>query len=342
VAALPEPTGQARIARLLIQHAEIHHLDVPGLLRRVRLSREALADPDARVPRRACLALWQLVIDGIPDPNLGLGMGMSRRTGDHGLVGYTLRFSRTLGESLERLMRYDRLIAEWLRVEVRRAATTAEIVVHTGLGFETLRQAVDAQLAGLVGLAREITQTNLAPVEVRLPYHGNGDFSEHRAFFRAPLLFDAPEPAIVLRAEDLDRPNPPAEEALARYLDALADQALERLDPEASFTARVRQEITVQLGRGRPSIARVSRHLYMSPRSLQRRLHDEGMTWERLLESLRQESAEQLLRKPNLSVAEVACLLGYADSGAFIRAFRRWRGVPPRAFRAAAGGHSAS
>ena len=336
--ALPEPTGLARMALGLAKQAESFGLDGRALLRKAGLDPDFLTDPDSRVPRRAHMSLWQQITDAVPDSCVGLRVGMRRRTADYGLVGYTLRFSRTLGEAMERLTRYDRLLAEWLRVETRREADTTVIAVRSGPGFESLRQVVDAHLASLVGLAREITQTNLAPVEMRLPYHGNGDFSEHRAFFRAPLLFDASEPAIVLRTEDLDRPNPPAEEALAHYLDALADQALERLDPEASFTARVRQEVTVQLGRGRPSIAMVSRHLYMSPRSLQRRLHDEGMTWEKLLESLRQETAEQLLRKPDLSVAEVACLLGYADSGAFIRAFRRWRGIPPRAYRSATGG----
>ena len=333
---LPEPTGLARIALLLVHAAQARGLDGLTLLRQARLDPEALADPDARIPRRSMLALWTRINAAIPDPTFGLRLGMGRRVADYGLVGYTLRFSRTLGESLERLARYDRLIAEWLRVEIRRDASAAVVTVRTGPGFETLRQAVDSQLASLVSLAREVTQSSLVPIEVRLPYHAEGDFSEHRAFFRAPLTFEARDPAVILRPGDLDRPNPPAEEALTHYLDELAHQALDRLDPETSFAARVRQAISVELGRGRLGIATVSRHLHVSPRSLQRRLHEEGMTWESLLASLRQETAELLLGKPDLSVAEVACLLGYSDSGAFIRAFRRWRGVPPSAFRHAA------
>jgi AraC-like DNA-binding protein len=83
-----------------------------------------------------------------------------------------------------------------------------------------------------------------------------------------------------------------------------------------------------------PDIERIARRLAMTPRTLQRRLRQEETSFAAVLEELRRDMAPSLLREGRMSVSEVAFLLGYEDPSSFQRAFRRWFGVSPRAFRA--------
>jgi AraC-like DNA-binding protein len=97
----------------------------------------------------------------------------------------------------------------------------------------------------------------------------------------------------------------------------------------------VRQVVSVLLGRRYPDIQLVAHTMLTSPRTLQRRLRSAGLTYARLVAEARRASAERLLAEPGRTVADVARMLGYSDPAHFTRAFQRWTGISPRAFRAA-------
>lgn len=77
----------------------------------------------------------------------------------------------------------------------------------------------------------------------------------------------------------------------------------------------------------------LARHLAMSPRTLQRRLADEGVSYQELLEAARKEAAGRYVRESTLSISEVAYLVGYSEPAPFHRAFKRWYGITPELFR---------
>jgi AraC-like DNA-binding protein len=104
----------------------------------------------------------------------------------------------------------------------------------------------------------------------------------------------------------------------------------------------VRQVVTVLLGRRCPDIHLVADTMLTSPRTLQRRLQSAGLTYAHLVAEARRASAERLLAEPKLTIAEVGRMLGYSDPAHFTRAFQRWTGVSPRAFRVALAGAESS
>jgi AraC-like DNA-binding protein len=104
----------------------------------------------------------------------------------------------------------------------------------------------------------------------------------------------------------------------------------------------VRQAVAVLLGRRCPDIHLVADTMLTSPRTLQRRLHSAGLTYAHLVAEARRASAERLLAEPKLTIAEVGRMLGYSDPAHFTRAFQRWTGVSPRAFRASLAGAESS
>lgn len=109
----------------------------------------------------------------------------------------------------------------------------------------------------------------------------------------------------------------------------LSPSALQEPDVGAS----VRQIVVTLLSDGHPDIRRVAASACMSARTLQRRLHAEGLTFGRVVARARFEEARRLLADPARKVIDVALDLGYSDPAHFTRAFRRWAGIAPRRFR---------
>ena len=106
--------------------------------------------------------------------------------------------------------------------------------------------------------------------------------------------------------------------------------------PRSSFLERVRVAVANALVHGRPTIRTIARVVHASPRTLQRRLRQQGTTYATLIDSVRRERTERLVTAGNLSITEIAFLAGFTDIGGFRRAYMRWTGVTPS--RARAGG----
>jgi AraC-like DNA-binding protein len=334
---LSEPSGLARGALMHLEQAT--RLGVPRaeLLREAKLNEEQLRDPDGRIPRSAIVRLWHAVAARVPDSELGLRYGAEVRMREFGLVGYTMACSRTVGAALQRLARYDRIISETLVVTLDAKDDATWVRVDVEPTLRSFRPAADFRLAALLSGCREIAAAPIAPLTVQFPYRRPTDVRQYEKFYRAPLEFSALVTAFLLRNDDLARPVRLADEMLTGYLDRLAEQILTTLGGEATLRDRVREVLFAELSEGVPTLDRVGRHLGMSGRTLQRGLRLEGATFAGVLAQLRQDMARPLLRDGRLAVAEVAFLLGYQDPSAFQRAFRRWSGCSPRAFRRLAG-----
>ena len=145
------------------------------------------------------------------------------------------------------------------------------------------------------------------------------------SFFGCPVLFKAKDNAMVFRAHDLSAPLPTVNPELVRInRQLLADYLADRESSE--LAVRVRAQLTRLLPSGEAGQAAVARALSVSPRSLQRKLELEGVSFRRLLDETRRELAGQYFKDPTLSAAEVAYLLGFSETSSLSRAMRRWRG----------------
>jgi AraC-like DNA-binding protein len=327
--------GLARLAALPLERMSELGLSYTELLRATGLDARQLEDPDARIPLAAVARLWEAITAQTTDPTIGLRLGVECHVRDLGLVGVVMAYSPTVAAALERLARYGRIVSDALVVELVRDAEATWVRIDTQPPLRALRPAVDARLAVLIGILREITGAPLAPLAVQLTYRRPEDVKAYERFFRAPLEFGALATAFLLDRKDLERPVALSDPTVTGYLDQLAADTLARLGAEQSMTDRVRRRLWSELSEGVPGVERVARELGMSARTLQRQLRGERTTFAAVLRGLRQELARPLLRDGRLAVSEVAFLLGYADPSAFQRAFRAWHGTSPRAFRRA-------
>ena len=128
------------------------------------------------------------------------------------------------------------------------------------------------------------------------------------------------------------RPLEGANAELARINEGLAAQQLARLD-QADLPARLRALLIERLPDGEPTAAELAAALHLSLRSLQRKLAERGLRYENLLDDTRRELALAQLREARIALNEIAFLLGFSDASSFSRAFRRWTGLSPTAWR---------
>ena len=328
-----EFTGLARFPLAILDFAEELGLDRAELMLVANLGEEDLHDPDARVPMRVVWSLWEEVIRRAPDRPLGMMFGRDASARELGLVGYTMYHSDSLQRAIERLIRYSHILADAIQFRLVAAERTVQIVLDNEPEARALRHPVDSRLAAILAVSREITSTEIVPVEVCFCYPEPSATAAHREFFRAPLSFGQPDSMLVLRERDLKLPVKSADETLSGYLDQLADELLQSATPRGSFVERVQRAVWSKLSGGQPTLRRMAQVLGVSVRTLQRRLGEEGTTFAAVLDGLRRHMSVRLLNNRELAVYEVAYLLGYSEPSTFFRAFRRWHGIPPAEYR---------
>jgi AraC-like DNA-binding protein len=160
---------------------------------------------------------------------------------------------------------------------------------------------------------------------------GFGPAEEYRAVLECPVRFQSERSGIVFEDAALDAPRAGSDPRLAGFLQAHAEVLLAKLPDDATFAEQVRAALVAELREGEPDVAKVARRLGTSARSLQRRLQEEGASFRAVVDDARLELSRVYLGEKNLSIADIAYLLGYSDPAAFTRAFKRWTGRSPRA-----------
>ena len=303
-----------------------------------------LKDPDVRVPETASREAWRLAMAITGDDAIGLHMAQWLPRGSLDLIEYAFRTSATLGDGLDRLARYGRLINDRLAGQVLRTGPGRGI--RFLMGDAEARplhpQRAEFAVALALRLSRDATSFNLVPIEVTFAHAAPADLTEHRDFFRSPVLFSSGLGGMLFSDADgartLRAADPPLAAVIQRHLDkALA--ALDKLDgsagaPESSsLAARVRRLLIARMGHEQESVTSIGHEIGMSARTLNRRLAAEGTSFRKIQDEVRHHMALALLGDPNASIAEIAFFLGYAEPAPFHRSFKRWTGKTPQAHR---------
>jgi len=307
-------------------------LSASAVLRRAGLRQGFIDQPRVLLKTEELFALWRAIGEVSSNPAIGLQLGTETKTERFHPIGLAALSSENFGAAIDQMARYKQLTCpeeilqekddeEW-SIQFRwLLANEAEPSVLT-----------DCCFAWVLSIARHGTGTRLSPLRVELvqPRPHVKTIERH---FGCPVVCGAPRNGIVFRGADAQRPFVTRN---AELLAMLAPQFEEELKQEGSdehFAERVRLAIQQQLTGRRPQIEDIADVLHVSSRTIQRRLQDEGSSFQRVLEEARHHLARHYLNNSVLELNEAAYLLGYEDSNSFVRAFRTWEGVPPARWR---------
>ena len=310
-------------------------LDSREIFAQAGLDYSRLHDPVARFSYPAVGRLWELATRVTGDTGFGLTVANYWHPTTLHALGYAWLASSNLEEAFGRAVRYSRIVntaaGGILRVE-RNPQTYRVVVGGEGLSQPPAQVSLEAALAMLMVMCRAAygSEFQLIRVTLRRPKPNCADrFNE---MFSAPVIFSEQENSIWIDLSVVLQPLITANPELVRINDQIVTDYLVQLD-HADVIMRVRSKLVERLPGGRVDEEDIAQSINMSRRSLQRRLHEQGMSFTQLLESTRRELSQQYVRDSRYSFNEVAYLLGFSEPGNFSRAFKRWYGQSPTEFR---------
>jgi AraC-like DNA-binding protein len=266
--------------------------------------------------------------------SIAIRTGASMRCDDYGAFGLAFKSAVNLRGSFQRVARYGKVVSSIANYTVEPGNGSAFMALRpdeeTRLG---LRMTNELAVAAATALSREVCQQDFSPVAVLFSHEEPENLSAGKAHFRCPVYYGADRDGLEIPDELLDAGNRLGDARISEFFDTHLEQELAQFAGDARLERRVRIQIAQALSEGAPKISDISARLGMSSRTLQRRLAGQGHAYQDLVDTARRDLAEQLLRRTEFALAEIAFLTGYAEQSTFTRAFKRWHGQTPASFR---------
>lgn len=302
-------------------------------LARAGIGSTEFANPNTRIPHRLLMRLIDLSVAVSGDPMLGLRAGEQLAPADGDVLAHASPFVATLGDAMRCISQYIRLVSDAEEITLIGVGDLVEWRFRSNDGVPRSSAANDFVIASMMKLARQRAVGYEPPTELRF-MHERPSYASAYGRFETQVVFGAPYNTIVLPKARLSTPmqrkTPPGQAAFEMH----ARQVLQRMNKKDGLSGRVREEVALHLSTGAVSMNWIADHLSMSVATLRRRLGDEGTTYAEVVDDIRKQLADRYLKERALTVSEIAFLLGFANVTAFHRAFKRWRGMPPAAYRA--------
>ncbi|WP_194787712.1 AraC family transcriptional regulator [Pseudomonas sp. UFMG81] len=316
--------------------AQLGH-DPQPLLLRYGLDQQRLAEPGARLSIPRYMHLGHAAIALCGEPALGLRMGQLSRLAQAGLAGVTAAQAPTLGDAARTLLRFEPLYAAnyrghssfhedpqgaWLRFY--------SISPYNGYNRFVVDSLLGGWLAQLSSLAGRPVQAERLEIEFAAPAYAD----QYQPLCSGSVQFAAPANQLRLGQATLALPNPQHCPSTWQHLLQLCEAQLIQRTRVRNLGERIVDLLGPLLNGGRePDLEEVAQHLQLPTWTLRRRLAEEGTRFRDLLNDTRRDLAETYIRDTELAFGEIAYLLGFASAEAFQRAFKRWTGLTPGAFR---------
>jgi AraC-like DNA-binding protein len=334
------PTAAVQNVRLVIAAALARGVPPGKLCAQAGIEPQSLLDPDGRLPAEVALRAWHVAAELSGDPHFGLSAVEHVRPDAHGGIGYAVNGSATLGEGMRRLSRFFCLLHQ---------RTALAIVAEGGLARlrfvpdydgppGALRHPVECMLAVLLSACRRTTGQALRPLAVSFQHEAPAELDAHRRAFGVEPAFGQGHSELSFAGEVLDLPAASPDPQMVCAAERHLRRLIEQLPRDDAFATRARGALLEELRRGEPTLDRLAARLRMSERTLQRRLSSEGTSLQALLDDLRRDLSLRHLAESSESIAEIAFVLGFSEVSAFHRAFKRWTGSTPGAYRQAHAG----
>jgi AraC-like DNA-binding protein len=300
------------------------------LLKPFGLDETRLEEPGVRVPAEVMNALIVRGRARTGEPAIGVYMGLHRRLSNYGFLGLAAMHARTLRDALELMVEFAPTVstAMGVRLEVHERHACVRLIENIELG-EVRDVVLLSMLIALMRIGHTLTGRELtgqAYVAIARPA-----YYERFADVLHELTFDAPDTRMVFDAQLLDLPIVAADRAALRLARAQCERALAELQEGGSFVHCVRRLIA-RPG-GFRTLEEIAERVHLSPRTLRRRLAADGVCFADLIDEERRKEALLLLRSSDRNLRWICEQLGYATLPNFVRAFKRWTGQTPAAYR---------
>lgn len=278
---------------------------------------------------------FQLLSDGfaLTEPGTALKIAHYIKGGYSGIVFHLVSHCRNLEEAISLLVRYWKLyyISTYWEIQKTEHYLMLKCLMRNPAYYK--RYFIEMMLSTFIVRSRILTQTDYSPLEVRFKYDKPDYVRIYEEVFRAPLKFKQEEDAILFDKSNLKLKNSKQQPYIKEILTGHADKLLTEIESSEDYADKVQRIILEYLPTGSVNIDMTCERLNISRWTLNRKLNQEGTTFKDLCRKIKKNLAIDYLNNQNISVSEIAYLLGYSDPSPFNRAFKEWTGQSPNKYR---------
>lgn len=322
-----------RFSTTMLKRLEERGVSASAVLRRAGLPQSIQREDRVLLSTEELFAFWRAIGELSTNPAIGVLLGTESKVERFSTTGLAGLSCDNFGDAIDHMARYKRLTCPEEIIQKKKGgewSTHFRWLLADEVEPPVL---IECAFGWVLSIARVGTGVQISPLRV--------EFVEARAHrkilerhFGCEVVFGADRNAMVFRTADAGRPFVTRNSELVALLAPQFEAELKsQNEEEDGFLDRVRLAVQQKLTGHRPTMEEIADELHVSARTLQRRLHDEGSTFQRVLEEARHQLARHYLNNSILELNEAAYLLGYNDSNSFVRAFRTWEGVPPARWR---------
>ncbi|MDD3518737.1 MAG: AraC family transcriptional regulator [Chromatiales bacterium] len=326
---VPNHACTASYVRLIVQLLDQTGHDGQALARRAGIDERALQAADGWISNARVMTLWRDARAVTGNEGFGLAVAGGMGPESFALLGHSLMLGRTLGEAYRRAARDLHLLGDLFDILIEDHGDAVHLRLQVNHGEQATPECIDAGLAAILVTGRRLcADPELKPLRVEMRRPAPADVAPFVQLFGCPIAFDATEDRLSFDPADMARPvfsgHPALAEIFDRQVAACTDDGI---------VGRLRRRMIAALADGVPTLETLAAELHVSPRTLHRRLADEGHRFRQLLDETRRELAGDYVRRTDLPLNRIADLLGFAEAASFSRAYRRWYGSPPARHR---------
>lgn len=323
--------------RTLFQALQGVGIEDIAILRILNISEQELQDPNGRIPIQRLGTMWQTAIEIADTPLLGLIAGARIIPADFGIIGHMALASETLKDAFFTGIKYEHLINDSYESTL---VEEGDIIFNrlncNDLAPHKAEPLIEFDFASFISFGRASAaqhETNLvAPIEVHFTHSPRGPIEEYERLLFGPVKFNMPCNQVAIHKDILKlstrAPDPSLLSMIQQRIQAM-DKAYN--SAKNSTSKQVSRFILDNIELGFPSVEQVAAYLSISSSTLKRRLTNDGTSYQALVTTLKCELAESFL-KEKTPIADIAMILGFSESSAFTRAFKKWTGTVPSQF----------
>jgi AraC-like DNA-binding protein len=310
-------------------------VETDALLARSGLEKSIFSDKEGFVSMDKFIKFYHAVLELSNNPHFGLHHGEMFQFTSIGILGLVMINASNGREIYEKFMKFQDILGGDLHFKTEENETRFKIKVELDKGRDPLidLHCISSILVkNLKGVQLCVTDS-LRPLEVKLSFPKPNDVSEYKRVFGIDALFNQSENSITFSRSILDAENPLADSTYANQFEALAESILSKLENQELFATKVSRLILNQIDESELTIESIADKLALSVRNLQRKLSDEGTSFQQLLNEMRKTVAIKYLNDGHMAISEISYVLGFSEPSAFHRSFKRWTGETPQSYR---------
>ncbi|MGV8864711.1 MAG: AraC family transcriptional regulator [Pseudomonas sp.] len=325
-------TIASHFARAALGGVQRRGIDCSSLLQQSGIQPELLSEPRARIAPEQFARLIQLVWQQLDDEYMGFGHGPSTR-GTFAMMCHALIHCRSLEKALARGLLFYGLFPDAPRLSLRREGDWARLSLDDSALRDPDHFLSECLLVIWHRLGSWLIGQRIRLEQATFSYDRPEHSGEYDLLFPCPILFNAETTSLLFHARYLSMPLLQDERTLKHFLERSPADLLARPDDGDSLSNQLRRLLSRDCNRW-PDLESVAEQMHISPQTLRRHLREEGTSFQGLKDQLRRDMAIYHLSRAELSLQQIAEQLGFSEPSAFHRAFKKWTGLTPGAYRA--------